>query len=122
MNHDFDLDLDLNEDELSYAEEDEISYQELYGRVLEESPVIITVSRGSVSDIKRGITNAKHAARKKALYHGLPWDPAILRFETQETENEEERQFYIDLKISAERKGTVKIKRYVKKEINLETD
>ena len=84
---------------------DDISYQELYGRVLEKSPIIITVSRESVPDIKRGITNAKHAARKKALYHGLPWDSAILRFETQETENEKERKFYIDLKISAERKA-----------------
>ena len=90
---------------IMYSEEDDISYQELYGRVLEKSPIIITVSRESVPDIKRGITNAKHAARKKALYHGLPWDSAILRFETQETENEKERKFYIDLKISAERKA-----------------
>jgi hypothetical protein len=110
-------------DDLEFPEEEELSYQEIYGQVLESSPMIITVLRNDVDNIKRGVINAKHAARKKANYHGLPWDPATLEFEIKETTIEEERPFYVDLTISAVRRATVKIKRRIQlNKVDLEKD
>ena len=89
-------------------EEQELSYQEIYSSLLLNDEIQLTVSPDDLEKLKVGLKNvkAKTSAKNKEL--GLPTDTSVLKFISKASD---EFEGFIDLTITVDRKGTVKVKK-----------
>jgi hypothetical protein len=98
-----------DEDDLE-EEGEKVSYQEILSEIIlaGEEGHTITILKDHLDIAKRGILNAKSAARKRAYTRGLQWETLTLRF--KEEYNDEEPD-WMNLTIFAGRKASVFVRR-----------
>ena len=98
------------EEEVDKAEEgEELSFQELYAKVLFAGEIIITIPKEEVQRIMTGLKNLKAKQAAKLKEQGLPADPSVFTFTEQVPLKEEYKKHFTDLSIQLGRKGLVKI-------------
>lgn len=103
-----DLDFPNIEEPTEEEEDKELSYQEIYSSLLLNDEIQLTVSPDDLEKLKVGLKNvkAKTSAKNKEL--GLPTDTSVLKFISKASD---EFEGFIDLTITVDRKGTVKVKK-----------